>query len=301
MSANNSQRSTPAAGKTCRCACKLSHIIRVVVLLILLSATAVVLYMLLTDSGQVMLGNIANKGFINWLLGEGDMQAENEAAAELEKCGVIVIKEQDKGVTSVDFSNYPKPTDESLKLITKLAHLTSVNLSNTEINNDHLAYLTERRYLNNLLLNETPITDAGLAHLVGLPDIRTLYMDQTKITNKGMEEIAKLTSLNVLNISHTGISDGGIKQIANMPNLSWLLIQGNNVTDAGIAEMCEKESLPELSRLSISKDMKISQDTINKLLKKYPKLQLDNYSPPAPVKTQKPESGAPPAAEKGKD
>jgi hypothetical protein len=272
----------------------MSLIVWIVILLVI----AVVLYVCFTPSGQVMMGNIANQGFGNWLLGEGNTQAENEAAAELEKCGVIVIKERDKGVTSIDFSNYQKPTDEALKLITKLRRLNSVNLSNAEINDDQLAYLAKMNHLNNVSINVTPITDAGLVHLVGLPAIQTLHASHTKITDKGMEQITKLPTLTILNISNTGITDQGIKQIAQMPNLNWLLIQSTSVTDAGLAEL---ESLKELRRLTISKEMKISKEGIQKLLKVFPKLQLDISDPESPA--AKPAADVPPAAgtEKEKD
>ncbi|MGD0517480.1 MAG: hypothetical protein ABSA26_08100 [Thermoguttaceae bacterium] len=245
-----------------------------------------------------MMGNIANQGFGNWLLGEGNVQAENEAAAELEKCGVIVIKERDKGVTSIDFTNYQKPADEALKQIAKLRHLNSVNFSNAEIHDDQLAYLAKMNHLSNVLISGTPITDAGLVHLATLPELNALYACSTKITDKGMEEIAKITALTDLNLAGTGITDKGIKQIAQLPNLNWLLIQGTNITDAGLMELV---SLPELRRLTISKEMKISKEGIQKFLKVFPKLQLDINDPESPAKT--PPSDVPPAAgaEKEKD
>ncbi|MGD0382720.1 MAG: hypothetical protein ABSA77_04295 [Thermoguttaceae bacterium] len=300
MSTNNSQQPPSGSGKTCRCASKMSLIVWIAVLLVIV----VVLYVRFTPSGQEMMGNIANhianEGFVNglrnWLLGEGNVQAENEAAAELEKCGVIVIKERDKGVTSIDFSNCPKPTDEALKLITKLRHLNSVNFSNAEIIDDQLAYLAKMNHLSNVLISGTLITDAGLVYLVDSPAIQTLHASHTKITDKGMEQIAKLPMLTILNISGTGITDKGIKQIAQLPELNWLLIQSTNVTDAGLAELA---SLPMLRRLTISKDMKISKEAIQKLLKVFPKLQVDIYAPEPPA--AKPPSDVPLAAGTEKD
>jgi hypothetical protein len=291
MSTNNSQQPPSGAGKTCRCASKMSLIVRILILIVLVIAVVLFIFFRFTENGMVVLGQIANQGPIVWLFGEGDPKAENEAAVELEKCGVIVIKERDKGVTSIDFSNYQKPADEALKLITKLRHLNSVNLSSVEINDDQLAYLNKMNHLSNVLISGTPITDAGLVHLVDLPAIQNLHASHTKITDKGMEQIAKLPTLTILNVSNTGITDKGIKQIAQMPNLNWLLIQSTNVTDAGLAELA---SLPELRRLSISKEMKISNEGIQKLLKVFPKLQLDKNDPELPA--AKPAADVPPAA-----
>ncbi len=108
MSTDQSQQAQPPAGKTCRCKSRVSLIIWIVVLL----GIGAVLYVCFTPSGQVMMGNMADQGFGNWLFGEGDPQAEKEIAAELKNYGVLVIEEQGKGVTSINFSTCPKPTDE---------------------------------------------------------------------------------------------------------------------------------------------------------------------------------------------
>ncbi|MGA2799408.1 MAG: hypothetical protein ABSE63_17640 [Thermoguttaceae bacterium] len=297
MSTDQSQQAQPPAGKTGRRRSKVSIIIWIVVLIVI----GAVLYVSFTPSGQVMMGNIVDQGFGNWLFGEGNVKDENEAAAELEKCGVMVIKEQNKGVTLVDFSNCLKPTDEALKQITKLRHLSTANFLNAEINDDQLAYLNNMNHLSNLLINGTPITDAGLEHLESLPALQTLHACYIKITDKGMEYIAKVPTLTILNLSGNDITDKGIKQIAQLPKLNWLLIQGTKVTDAGLSEL---SSLPQLGRLSLSKDMKVSQEGIQKLKKAIPKLQVDlnkAESPPEKPKAvpppEKPATDTPPAAE----
>jgi len=296
MSTDKSQQAQSPAGKTCRCGSKVSIIIWIVVLLVI----GVFMYVCFTPSGQVMIGNIANEGFSNWLFGEGNVKDENEAAAELEKCGVLVIKEQDKGVTSVDFSSVPKPTDEALKQIAKLRHLSTANFLNVEINDDQLVYLNNLNHLSNLLINGTPITDAGLAHLTTLPALQTLHACYTIITDKGMESIAKIPTLTILNLSGTGITDKGMKQIAQLPELNWLLIQSDKVTDAGLSEL---SSSSQLKRLSISKDMKITAEAIQKLKQAIPKLQVDltnAESPPVKPAADAPPADAPPAAETDK-
>jgi hypothetical protein len=280
---------------------KASLVIRIAILLILVAGISIVLYMVLTDSGQVMLGNIANQGFSNWLFGEGDLQAEKEVAAKLTDIGVLVIEEQGKGVTSVDFSNCPKPTDEALKQVAKLRHLSTANFLNVEINDGQLANLKNMNHLSNLLLNGTLITDAGLVYLDSMPALLTLHACYTKITDKGMEDIAKAPTLTILNISGTGVTDKGIKQIAKMPELNWLLIQGTKVTDEGLSEL---SSLPRLGRLTISKSMNITPEAIQKLKKTFPKLQVDintvEGSPEKPAADVKPQTDIPPAAENGK-
>jgi hypothetical protein len=297
MSTDKSRQAQSPDGKTCRCGSKVSIIIWIFVLLVI----GAVLYVCFTPSGQVMMGNIANQGLGNWLFGEGDPQAEKDSAAKLREFGVLVIEEQGKGVTSVDFSNCAKPTDEILKEITKLRRLSTVNFLNVEINDDQLAYLKDMNHLSNLLINGAPITDAGLNHLESLSALQTLHACYTKITDEGMENIAKVPTLTILNISGDDITDKGIKQIAQMPELNWLLIQGTKVTDEGLAELA---SLKKLGRLTISKDMKITQEGIQKLKKSLPKLTVDVNKAESPPKKpeaestpEKPEADTPPAAD----
>lgn len=158
MSSDQSQQAPSGGGKTGRRVSKVSVIVWVAVLLVV----GVVLFVCFTERGQVMMGNIENQGLWNWLFGEGDEKAESEAIVELEKCGVRVIKETGKGVTSIDFSNCLKPSDETMKQIAKLCQLSTAIFLNAEINDDQLGYLKNLRHLNNLLINGTPITDAGL-------------------------------------------------------------------------------------------------------------------------------------------
>ncbi len=252
------------------------------------------------------MGDIANKGLGNWLFGEGNPQVEDEAAAALEKCGVIVTKEKGKGVTSVNFDNYPKPSDENLKQIAKIYHLITALLANVEIMDDQLAYFSNLKNMTSLVLNGTPITDAGLVHLVGLPALQSLHISHNKITDKGLEQVAKMYPLAILDLSYTDITDQGMKPIAGMQNLNWLLIKGDKITDVGMSELA---ALPNLKHLTLSKDMKISKEAIDKLKKVIPNLEVtlaDKEVQPdlpggkpaeAAPTTEKPEQSATPAKE----
>jgi hypothetical protein len=258
---------------------------------------AVALLTLFTERGQVILGDISNKGFFNWLLGEGNAQAEHDAADELEKNQVIVIREQGL-VTSLNFGQCIKPDDALIKQIAKLYRLSALNLADVEITDDQLACVKNLNNLTNLVLNGTAIGDAGVAHVAGLQSLVNFQASHTKITDKGLEQIAKLPGLKILELSNTGVTDKGMPLIARMKNLDWLLIRGNNITDAGLAKL---EALPDLKRLTLSSDMKISPEALEKLKKVAPGMKIDMDRPGAAP--QKPAEVAPPAdqAEKAED
>jgi hypothetical protein len=288
MSTNNSQQSPSGAGKTCRCASKASIVIWIIILLVI----GTVLWVCFTENGQVTMGNIANKGLGNWLLGEGNAQAEEDAAAALEKNAVNVVREAQVGVSSVNFGDCQKPSEETLQNIPKLYRLGALNLANVEISDDQLAYISKLSHLNSLVLSGTPISDAGLVHLVGLPSIQTLHASHTNITDQGLEQIAKLPTLTILDLSYTNVTDKGMKQIAKLKNINWLLLGGNKITDKGLSELAP---ISELKHLTLSNDMKFSKETIQQLQKAIPKLTVDYAKPESPAK--KPATATPPAAE----
>lgn len=274
MSANNPQQAPSDAGKTCQCSCKGSLIIWILLIIVVCTT----LWVSFTERGQQTLGEIENKGPIIWLFGEGSTQVEDAAAAELEKIGVIVIKESGKGVTSISFDNCPNPSDETLKQISKLFRLSSANITNVEINDNQLAYFSNMRNLNNLLLNGTTIGDAGLAVLVDLPSLQNFQASHSKITDNGLEQIAKFSSLKILDLSYTNVSDRGMKQIAKLKGIEWLLLKGTSLTDAGLDDLA---AIPELKHLSLTSDMKVSPEAIEKIKRALPKIQVDLDRPEA--------------------
>jgi hypothetical protein len=291
MSTNSSQQSPSNAGKTCSCASKASIFIWAVILLVI----GVVLWACFTENGQITMGNIANKGVGNWLLGEGNVQDEQDAATALKQNGVSVVIEEQAGVTSVSLNDCPKPSDETFKNISRLYRLGTLNLAHVEIRDDQLVNFSKLKHLNSLVLFGTPISDAGLVHLVDLQSLRSLFLTHTNITDEGLEQIAKLSNLTNLDISYINMTDNGMKHIAKLKNINWLLLAGNtNITDKGFSELA---SISELKRLTLSKDMKISKETIQQLQKAIPKLSggVEFIDPESPA--EKPAANITPAAE----
>ena len=265
----SSDKSQQPASTSCKCGMsKLSIVVWILVALVI----GVVLFVCLTERGQIMMGNVANKGLWVCLFGEGDEKAELEAAAELEKAGVRVIKESTAGVTSIDFADCPKPSAETIQQIAKLRRLSTANLLKTEITDDQLACFENMNHLSTLLLSGAAISAAGIAHLASLPALQHLEACNTKVTDACMSDIAKISSIAVLSLSGTAITNQGIKQISHMPNLNWLIIENTKVTDEGLPYL---ESLPELKRFTISKNLKISEAALQKLKKTFPKLIVD--------------------------
>jgi hypothetical protein len=269
MSANTSKPSPTEAQKCCPCKGAASIVIWIVALLII----GTLLWAIFTQSGQETLGQISNKGFSNWLFGEGNTQAEQDAAKILAEKGVIIVDEKEpNGITSVNFTNCLKPDDATVKQVASLFRLGAAILANTEINDDQLAYFGNLKHMTSLVINGTPITDAGLAQISNLPMLQTLQASHTKISDNGLDHIVSITTLKVLDLSNTNITDKGMKKIAQLKDINWLLLRGTKITDAGLAELA---AIPELKHLSLSEGMNVSNGAIEKLKQALPSIVID--------------------------
>jgi hypothetical protein len=280
------QQNASAFKKSSRGVSKISIVIWIALVLVI----GIVLWACMTEGGQLTLGTIMNKGVIAWLFGEGNLQAEAEAAAALEKAEATVIKEGENGVTYVGFGIGPNPSDETLKQIANLTRLKNLSLSKLPITDDQLAYFSKLNQLSGIIINDTNISDDGLQHLLNLPALQTLYANNTKITDKGLEQIAKITNLTNLDLSNTEVTDKGMKEIAKLKKLKWLLIWNTKVTEAGLENLLsnvrvEKGETAELQRLTLSKNMKISQEALDKISKKHPALTIEFSKPTVPAAT----------------
>lgn len=270
--------STDQQQKSSACGKKTPRLVSLIIWIVLILIIGVVLWGVYTEKGLQTFGTIMDKGFSAWLFGEGETKAEADAAAVLEKNDVGVVKMPGQGVSSLDFTKCPKPSDEVLKELTKLNSLQSITLTNVQITDDQFAYCNKMSKLTNLLLGNTQITDAGMEHIRGLKSLYTLYLVGLKVTDKGLESIVDLPLLAVLDLSGTEVTDQGMKSVAKLKNLNHLFLRNTKVTDTGLAEL---DAVATLKRLTLSKNMKISKEAIEKLNKKFPdiRIEFEDYDP----------------------
>ncbi len=141
---------------------------------------------------------------------------EKIAMARLKRAGIPVRPvAQDVDWVRVNFSLVDdKITNEDLKPLAKMPHLTEVDLGETEI------------------------TDKGLAHLKGLPNLMRLDLNNTAITDKGLAHLSELQNLTYLNLYGTQVSDAGLKHLTDLKSLSNLYVWQTEVTASG-AKMLE--------------------------------------------------------------
>jgi len=129
-------------------------------------------------------------------------------------------------------------TDDALKRIAELEHVTSLTLGGSrQLTDDGLLHLAGMPQLEHLDLFEYPggkLTDRGLAVLRHLPNLRTFNMSwQSGISDDGAANLRYCEKLEVVNLMGTATGDAVIRALRGKPNLH-RFHTGKLVTDAGL-------------------------------------------------------------------
>ena len=132
-------------------------------------------------------------------------------------------------------------TDGALKRLSKLEHVTHVNLDGsrqlTDVGLGHLARMQGLRELD--LSGQGTITDEGLAVLKHLPELRRFGLCwQQNITDAGVANLAFCPHLEIVNLLGTPSGDGAIAALGGKSKLRRFR-SGRNVTDVGLGLLHE--------------------------------------------------------------
>jgi len=129
--------------------------------------------------------------------------------------------------------------DEDLERLSRLDHVTSLNLSDAQFITDKgLQYLARMPQLRELRLSHYPgggVTDRGLEVLQHLRELRVFEMCwQGGITDKGISHLSHCEELEEVDLLGTHTGDGAIAALAGKPKLRKFKT-GRNVTDEGLS------------------------------------------------------------------
>ncbi len=140
------------------------------------------------------------------------------------------IKEQKFNITPLaannnflDVSNHGQSKNISSErleaLVAAKEHLTWLNLSDTDLDDDGLRQIGEFINLTKLNINNTNVTDTGLKAIEGLNKLSVLNLFGTKITDAGLESLAGLKSLESIYLWQTETTSEGVEKLrAALPN-----------------------------------------------------------------------------------
>lgn len=183
---------------------------------------------------------------------------------ELERAGATVVRELDGSVRSVSFS-VRQSSASSLRLISELTTITSLNLSGSDLRGGGLEHLARLHQLHSLDLSDTQCAPESLAIVAQLPALRTLHLRRCPwLTDAELEPLARMGGLECLLIIDAGVSDAGLCTLVEAPRLRQLsLDRCRRITDAGLRTLAERSRLQELS---VDNCPRLTEDGVQRLM-----------------------------------
>ncbi len=86
-------------------------------------------------------------------------------------------------------------------------------------------------------LANTRVTDDGLAFVGQFGQLRRLSLQRTAVTDAALPKLASLTQLQMLNLHTTGVSDSGVQALRPLARLKRLYVWQTKVTPTGVASL----------------------------------------------------------------
>jgi Leucine-rich repeat (LRR) protein len=167
--------------------------------------------------------------------------------------------------------------NEELDYIGDLDKLETLEIHNTELNNDGLAAIQGMARLKRLSLNTNyNVTDAGLEHVAALKSLEDLDLSNTSVRGNGLSWLKGLKSLKKLDLGGTNLHDAEMVHVAALASLEELNIRFTEITSASIHELSR---LRRLKLLDLSSTVG-TQAGADELKKSLPNLKIILPQPP---------------------
>jgi hypothetical protein len=167
--------------------------------------------------------------------------------------------------------------NEELDYIGDLDKLETLEIHNTELNNDGLAAIQGMARLKRLSLNTNyNVTDAGMEHLAALKSLEDLDLSDTHVRGTGLSWLKGLKNLKKLNLSGNRFGDAQIRYVTVFSNLEELDLSATLVTSDSLAQL---SVLTRLKLLDVSSTVG-TQAGADELKKSLPNLKIILPQPP---------------------
>lgn len=168
-------------------------------------------------------------------------------------------------VVAVDIGMLPSVTDEGLKNLRGLSHLTDFTAWNTAITDQGLANMTDEgrqplRELRGVELQRTQVTNTGLRYLVGSEKLENLKIPDTKVSDANV--LLSFPKLSVLSVSTTEISGEALVVLKELASLTSLIVDGTQLEEGGDRHV---GSLEQLTSLHIVDAQRLDSSVLNSL------------------------------------
>lgn len=167
----------------------------------------------------------------------------------IEDAGGTATRDAQGRITGIDFrASWVSDTD--LRKLTRLPHLTYLNLSLTRVTDQGMQELKNLPGITNLSLRWAEfVTDEGISALKNWKKLRTLDVHGTKASDTTLDHIAGITTLETLDVGSVMLTDVGLERLAALPNLKAITVGGNEIGDAGLQAF---RQMPGIQYLDLS-------------------------------------------------
>jgi hypothetical protein len=167
--------------------------------------------------------------------------------------------------------------NEELDYIGDLDKLETLEIHNTELDNDGLAAIQGMAKLKRLSLNANyKVTDAGMEHLAALKSLEDLDLSDTHVRGTGLSWLKGLKNLKKLDLSGLKLGDAEMVHVAALTSLEELNLTFTRITSASIHDLSRLTRLKVLD-LSSTFGTEPGAEELKKLL---PELKIVPPEPP---------------------
>ena len=199
-------------------------------------------------------------------------QAEADAREALRGMGAFASLDVDGihvGTLMLTAPDILGKMDEAIPLVAELPYLTHLELTNTNLTDEHMKTVRGLRRLKSLVLSGTGIGDEGLKQVASLK-IDTLYVDGTEITPAAMDIVGGMTDMKILDISSADVLSN-LEPLKKLTSLEWLVLENTEIDSSAVDIIKE---LASLKRLTI-KGSTISPEDLERLKIAKPSMLID--------------------------
>ena len=174
--------------------------------------------------------------------------------------GARVMRDQRGNIVHLDLSgksdfDKAKITPETLKAISTLKALESLDLSFCNVSDDAIPMLKNLKALQSLSLAYTNVTGKSIEHLS--TDLVSLRLEACDVEDAHLKALARMPKLAQLWLGRTRVTDAGLPAIGKLSEWVLLDLTDCKITDAGLPSLGK---LKQIQHLWLSKTIRHGED-----------------------------------------
>ena len=170
-----------------------------------------------------------------------------EAFADLIKAALSAT-DRNLHVVAIELSG-PNHTDENLTALSRLPHLTRLDLSQidpdtvTDVGFRHVSELAKLEYLD---VSNLKISRQAVTNFANMKRLRVLRLANTRLNDDGLSSLSNLVALEDLDVSNTKIKPEGLSHLRALSKLRRLNLRGTSMTTEGLSHLSPLTTLEDL-------------------------------------------------------